>query len=160
MRTKLGKALIIIVVLALFSLTGCSATDKSKDTRLALMKTTNPHPAVLKETKKEFDFAEGMQKYVLSFPEIYDAAIVTGEKKILVAYKVKHLQRFRMKKIEKDLTKKLEKKYPNHKFVVSSDYKIFMEVVELNDHLKDPNYSRKKANKKFKDILELKKEQI
>ncbi|WP_108670018.1 YhcN/YlaJ family sporulation lipoprotein [Peribacillus acanthi] len=158
MRTRIG--FICVVVLALLTVMGCSAQDKSKDTRLALLKTTNPHPAVLKETEKEFEFAEGMQKYVLSYPEIYDVAIVTGEKKILVAYKVKHLHRFRMKKIEKELTKKLEKKYPDHKFVVSSDYKIFMEVVELNDHLKDPNYSREKANKWFKDILELKKEQI
>jgi hypothetical protein len=149
----------LIFSLGIIFITGCSKDEKSKEAKLALIKTTNPHPAVLNETKKEFQFSEELHKYVLSFPEIYDAAIITGKKNILVAYKVKHLHRFRMKKIEKELKKKLEKKYPNHTFVVSSDYKIFIEAVELNEKLKDPNYSREKAKKRFKKILKLQKEQ-
>ncbi len=48
------------------------------------------------------------------------------EKKIIVAYKVKHLQRFHMKKIEKDSWPKIWKKsFLRMIFIVSSDYKIF-----------------------------------
>ncbi|MGM9923939.1 MAG: YhcN/YlaJ family sporulation lipoprotein [Bacillus sp. (in: firmicutes)] len=132
--------------------------NKKGEAKTALFKTTNPHPAVLYETESEFQFAEELQKYVLSFPEIYDAAIIVGKKRVLVAYKVKHLKRFKMKKIEKDLKKKLEKKYKDHDFTVSSDYKIFLEAVELNEDLKDKDHSREKARKEFKKIIKLQKE--
>ncbi|WP_050614350.1 sporulation protein [Bacillus testis] len=157
MKKKKRATAAILLFIAVFIVSGCS--DKNTgDATWALFKTTNPHPAVLYETEKEFAFAEDLHKYVLSFPEIYDAAIITGKKKVLVAYKVKHMKRFGMKKIEKDLKKKLEKKYSNHSFTVSSDYKIFLEAVKLNEHLKDPTYSRKKAKKEFKDIIKLEKE--
>ncbi|RFU69230.1 sporulation protein [Peribacillus saganii] len=150
-----------ICIALLFALGGCSEQSKSKstETRLSLLRTTNPHPAVLDEKEEEFKFAEKLQKEVLKQPEIYDVAIIMGKKEVLVAYKVRHLQRFRMKKIEKNLTKKLEKQYPKEKFIVSSDYKIFIEAVDLNEKLKDPKYSRKKATDQFKSIIKLQKEQ-
>ena len=147
-----------MLALSLFFLTGCMDTEKKGEAKWALLKTINPHPAVLYETEDEFAFSEELHDYVLSFDDIYDAAIVVGKKRVLVAYKVKHLKRFKMKKIEKDLQKKLEKKYPDRKFTVSSDFKIFLEAVELNESLKDENYSRKKARKRFKDIIEMEKE--
>ena len=54
--------------------------------------------------------------------------------------------------------KKLEEKYKDRKFTVSSDFKIFLEAVELNEDLKDKDYSRKKARKHFKDIIKLEQE--
>ena len=154
----LRKFTLLTLALSIVITTGCMDTEKKGEAKMALLKTTNPHPAVLNETKEEFAFSEDVHKYVLSFDDIYDAAIIVGEKRVLVAYKVKHMKRFRMKKIEKDLQKKLEKKYPDRKFTVSSDYKIFLEAVELNEDLKDPNYSRKKAKKQSKKIIKLEKE--
>ncbi|WP_019240535.1 MULTISPECIES: hypothetical protein [Bacillus] len=153
------RLLFIVMLGAFLFIAGCMDTNKKGEAKMALFKTTNPHPAVLYETPEEFKFAEDLQKYVLEFPDIYDAAIITGKKRVLVAYKVKHMKRFGMKKIEKDLKKKLEEKYSDHKFTVSSDYKIFLEAVELNEDLKDENYSRKKARKQFKEIIKLQKEQ-
>lgn len=137
---------------------GCDDANKKGEAKMALFKTTNPHPAVLYETPEEFKFAEELHKYVLSFPDIYDAAIITGKKRVLVAYKVKHMKRFKMKKIEKELNKKLEEKYKDRNFTVSSDYKIFLEAVELNEDLKDEDYPRDKAKKEFKKIIKLQKE--
>ena len=76
----------------------------------------------------------------------------------MVAYKVKQMKRFKMKKIEKELNKKLTEKYSDRKFIVSSDFKIFLEAVELNEDLKDKKYSREKARKRFKKIIKLEKE--
>ncbi|MFS0782842.1 sporulation protein [Bacillus sp. 1P06AnD] len=156
-RSRYMKKVAVALVLFAFVLAGCS-DKKVGDAKMSLFRTTNPHPAVLYESKEEFAFAEDVHKYVLSFPEIYDAAIITGKKKVLVAYKVKHMKRFGMKKIEKELNKKLEKKFSDHSFTVSSDYKIFLEAVNLNEHLKNPSFSRKKARKDFKKIIELQKE--
>lgn len=152
------KTFAVIMIGSMIFLSGCEGFPKKGDAKWALFKTTNPHPAVLYETDEEFKFSEELHDYVLSFPEIYDAAIIVGKEKVLVAYKVKQMQRFKMKKIEKKLKKKLEKKYKERKFTVSSDFKIFLEAVELNEKLKDEKYSRKKARKHFKKIIKLEQE--
>ncbi|MDQ7860282.1 YhcN/YlaJ family sporulation lipoprotein [Peribacillus frigoritolerans] len=76
---------------------------------------------------------------------IYDVIVVKNGKKIIVAYKVKHLQRFHMKKIEKTVTEHLEERFPENDFIVSSDYKIFLESVRLNELLKGKGCTREKG---------------
>ena len=155
---RVVKVIAIFMIGSLIFLSGCEGFTKKGDAKWALFKTTNPHPAVLYETEKEFQFSEELHDYVLKIPEIYDAAIIVGKERVLVAYKVKQMKRFKMKKIEKKLKKKLEEKYKDRKFTVSSDFKIFLEAVELNEDLKDKDYSRKKARKHFKDIIKLEQE--
>ena len=68
------------------------------------------------------------------------------------------MQRFRMKDIEKKLNAMLEKRYPDENFVVSSDYKIFLEAIKLGKKMEDPNFPKKKANEELNKIIKLKKE--
>ncbi|MFE8696399.1 sporulation protein [Cytobacillus sp. FJAT-53684] len=139
-------------------LLGCSQND-SNESELALIKTTNPSPVVIENNKEnKLDLVESIKKDIESIKELYDVAIVKGEEDTLVAYKVKHLQRFHMKKIEKKMNDMLEKKYPDENFTVSSDYKIFLEAVKLNEKMEDPDYPKKKANKRLKEIIKLKNE--
>ncbi|QED50058.1 sporulation protein [Cytobacillus dafuensis] len=143
----------------LLGLTGCGLGEDSKDSELALIKTTDPSPALLeKNTKENLDFVESVKHDIASMKELYDVAVVKGKKDTLVAYKVKHFYRFQMKKIEKKVNEMLEKKYPDENFTVSSDYKIFLEAVKLNEKMKDPNFSQEKANKELKKIIKLKQE--
>jgi hypothetical protein len=102
---------------------------------------------------------ERIKKDVSSFPEIYDVAVVEGKKNTLVVYKVKHLYRYKMKKIEKNINNLLEKRYPNENFTVSSDYKIFLEAVKLNERIQsDKQFSKQKAEKQLQQIIEMTKE--
>ncbi|MEN8699089.1 YhcN/YlaJ family sporulation lipoprotein [Bacillus infantis] len=157
-RTQMFRKSIIIVAAILY-VSGCSNEQKTAESRLALIKTTNPQPLLLDEKKeKRKDLAPKVKKEIEAIKEVYDVAVVVGEKEVLVAYKVKHLQRFHMKKIEKAINKRLEEKFPKEDFIVSSDYKIFLEAVELKEQLKDPDFSRKKANDKLKEIINMKKE--
>jgi hypothetical protein len=121
---------------------------------LALIKTTNP-PPLMTEQKKDSDGAAKIRKEVSSLPEIYDVAVVKGKEDTLVVYKVKHLHRFKMKKIEKNVNNKLEKEYPKENFTVSSDYKIFLEAVRLNEHMKSKKFSQEKAEKRVKEIVKM-----
>jgi hypothetical protein len=146
----------LIIFACLFGLTACNQDQKAKDSQLALMKTTNPNPIVTDKTKIP-DHVEEIERDVSSFPEIYDVAVVKGKKDTLVAYKVKHSQRFRMKKIEKELNKRLEEKYPKENFTVSSDYKIFLEAVRLNERMKSDKFSSKRAEKQLKKIIKMTK---
>lgn len=140
------------------TLSGCNQSKEEQESRLSLVKTTNPNPVKL-TSKQDENIAEQVKQDVTKFDEIFDVAVVQGKKETLVVYKVKHLQRFRMKQIERNVTKELENKYPNESFTVSSDYKIFMEALKLKERVKDPNYSTTKAEKDLDKIIKLKNEQ-
>lgn len=154
MRKKIILALFMVFII----MGGCSKHE-SKDAQMSLVKTIHPTPLKISNTAdREEDMLNAIEHDVESMQELYDAAVLKGEKEILVAYKVKHLQRFHMKKIEKKLNKILEEKYPDENFIVSSDFKIFLEAVELHDLLLKYEVSEEEAQEKFDKIIKLKKE--
>lgn len=136
---------------------GCGMeTPQNSDERWALIRTIDPTPQSV--DYHSVAMAEKVEKDIEKFEEIYDVMVIKGKEETLVAYKVKHLERYHMKKIEKDLDKMLEKNYPGENFVLSSDYKIFLEAVKLKNKMKDPSFSEDKAEEKFQEILSLQKE--
>ncbi|MET3317182.1 UNVERIFIED_ORG: hypothetical protein ABIC97_000266 [Peribacillus simplex] len=144
-------------------LAACSSKGDGKTENLALIKRTNPEPMDIingMDEKDEKGLISKVKETVANEDTIYDVIVVKNGKKIIVAYKVKHLKRFHMKKIEKNVTGKLEEKFPKYDFIVSSDYKIFLESLRLNEFLKEKEVPEKKAIKKFKEIEELQKELI
>ena len=54
-----------------------------------------------------------------------------------------------MKKIEKQLTKELQKQFKDLSFTVSSDFKIFLEAVRLNEKVEKENLSKEKKELKY-----------
>jgi hypothetical protein len=143
-----------IVFAFLLFLTGCNSSEPVKDSQLALMKTTNPHPISISH-KKHQDRVEDVKKDVSSLPELYDVAVVKGDKDTLVVYKVKHLHRFRMKAIEKNINKMLEERHPKENFTVSSDYKVFLEAIRLKEYMQTPGFSKQKAEKRLQEIVKM-----
>lgn len=139
--------------------TACNSETTTEESRDSMIQSVNPEPtAVEEDDDNQQKIAEKVKKEVMSLPYIYDAAVINGKDEILVAYKVKHMKRFRMKKIEKEVNARLEKKFPKENFVVSSDFKIFIETIELKEKMKDPQFSEKEAEKRLKKIVEFKKE--
>ena len=156
MTIRLYLQLLFIFILFL---SGCTSNGDGKTERLALLKQTNPKPMdIIDNTDSHIGDEEAVKKVVTKNDHIYDVVIVKNGKEMLVAYKIKHLHRFQMKQIEKNLTKELNKKFKGVHFVVSSDYKIFLEAVRLNKLLRENDIPREKAKKEFKQIVELKEE--
>jgi hypothetical protein len=156
----MNKYVLLLICTALaipLTLVGCSQNEAEEDSRRSLIQTTNPRPVQL-TNKKDGDLAERIKRDVMKFDEIYDVAVIQGKKDTLVVYKVKQLQRFRMNQIEANLNKDLEKNYPEENFTVSSDYKIFMEALELKEKVEDPKFSSEKAEKELQKIIKLKEE--
>ncbi|WP_044390963.1 sporulation protein [Mesobacillus subterraneus] len=150
---------LFIVLIVTLTAAGCSFGKTSPDSRKSMIQSVNPEPgAVALYEQKNKELAEKVEKDIQSFDAIYDVAVIKGKEETLVAYKVKHLKRFGMKKIEKDINKLLEDHYPNEDFVVSSDYKIFIETIELLERMKDPSFSEKKAEQQLQRVISLKKE--
>jgi hypothetical protein len=154
---KKRKPWLILFYLFILVLSGCNQKEAIKDSRLSLIQTTNPKPVQL-TNESEGNVAVEIKKDVMEFEEIYDVAVIKGTKDTLVVYKVKHLKRFGMKQIEKKINRLLEKKYPNENFTVSSDFKIFMEALELKGKVDDPKFSPKKAENQLQKIIKLKEQ--
>jgi predicted small secreted protein len=149
---------ILIIFLGLVMLSGCNTNEtRGNQDYKVLLQATHPTPTNIASGDNQVT-AKDIRKDVEHLDYIYDVAVIKGENEDLVVYKVKHLQRFRMNGIEKEVTKILEKKYPEENFVVSSDYKIFLEAVRLGKKMEDPKFSKKDAQKRLEEIIKLKKE--
>lgn len=162
MNIHISKQIIffIITILLVTVTIGCRQDDDNNESQLSLIKTTNPSPIVVeKGAIDQQSEALKIKKIIRSSSEIYDVAVVKSDKRVLVAYKVKHLQRFRMKKIEKQVKEQLKQYFPKEKFIVSSDYKIFLEAVRLNEKIENNDYNEKQVRKQFNYIVKLTKEQ-
>ncbi|MDK8639120.1 sporulation protein [Niallia taxi] len=144
-----------LLIIMLLVLTGCEESSPSSGT--ALFTKVNPAPLTITKNPDQLEqiLVEQVKDEASSIKSIYDVAVIKGSKDILVAYKVKHMSRFRMKGIESDLNKILSDKFPDHTFTVSSDYKIFLESIRLGDKMKDKDYSEKQADKRLKEIINL-----
>lgn len=145
-------------VITCLLIAGCSNKEDGKDSKVALIKTTDPPPIELVDNPETESFGHAIKKELAKKKELYDVAVIQSKEETLVVYKVKHLHRFKMKKIEKDMEKYLEDKYHDEDFVLSSDYKIFLETVRLKEKIQNESISKKEAEKEFKDIIELQKE--
>lgn len=137
----------------LFIFLAACGQNQGNDSKMALLKTTNPDPVQIKNG--DSSQVEKIKHDISSFPEVYDVAVIKGKKDILAAYKVKHMYRFQMKTIEKNMKDMLEKKYPKEQFTVSSDYKIFLEAVKLQEAMKKQHLTDKKAEKRLQKIIDL-----
>ena len=154
------KKILISFIMIFLILSGCANKEGGKVDDTALIKRTNPEPMdIIKGLDHDGkEIITDVKKTVAKHEAIYDVVVVKNDKTILVAYKVKHIQRFHMNKIEKEVTQQLNEKYKDYQFIVSSDYKIFLELVRLNEMLKAKDVPEKKAIKKYNEIISLHEE--
>lgn len=155
MKKNLLNICVIITVLQL--ITACTASTDG-GAGISLIKAVNPDPLSTEGNDNAEEIANNVKETVLADNNIYDCIVIKGKKEVLVAYKVRHMKRFRMKDIEKKLKKQLEKKFPDEKFTVSSDYKIFLEAYRLKMLVENEEYSINDAEKRLKEIIKLSRE--
>ncbi|MGX1900584.1 peptidoglycan-synthase activator LpoB [Thermolongibacillus altinsuensis] len=148
----------LIFFLFIFVLFGCSKENEVQKQSLQKLNLTQTST---KETAHRDDqnVAEKAVQIVKQKREVNDVLAVNSEKKMIVAYKVKHLERFRMKKIEKAIRKELEKNFPNYEIIVSSDLKLFWKTEELKQKLEKKRLDQKKLDKEIDMLKKLSKEQ-
>ncbi|WAA08636.1 YhcN/YlaJ family sporulation lipoprotein [Fervidibacillus albus] len=155
-----GIRLQSIFFLTILLIAGCNTSDGvDKTSLLSLIKTTDPPPLTAKSDPNEENTVRKIKEEVLSNEKIYDAAIIKGKSDVLVAYKVKHLHRFRMKQIEGEVKKRLENEFENENFTISSDFKIFLEAIKLQKKSEQENLSEEEIDRQLKKIIKLSKEQ-
>jgi hypothetical protein len=157
-RQKYCYVMLIIV----FALVACSNTTQNDPESLknGVTHVANPKPeAASTDHKWDYTLVNDIKDTAKDVPEVYDVSVVKGKEDCLVAYRVKHMARFRMQNIEKELTDTLEKRFPDIKFTVSNDYKIFLESVRLLDKVKNEKVPKDKMEDQLTKIINLSKEQ-
>lgn len=145
-------------MMIVWMVSGCANQEGGQVDDTALIKRTNPEPMDIIYGNNGDGVIKDVKKTVAKHEAIYDVIVVKNGKTILVAYKVRHLKRFHMKKIEKEVTEKVEETFSDYDFIVSSDYKIFLELVRLNEMLKAKDIPEKKAREKYNEIISLQNE--
>lgn len=156
MGKNIKPLITFVLVLVIIALAACANHTPGEKSITLMNSTTNVD--LINGSNKDLEVIEQVRKDLLSIKSIYDVAIIKGKKETLVAYRVKHLHRFKMKQIEKEINEKLEKQYPKEEFILSSDFKIFLETNRLITKSKKSNYSDEQANKDFQKIIKLKNE--
>ena len=147
---------ICCLLLSLFLISCGQGGVKEEDA--SLFRTSNFSAVSTGKNRADEDKANQIQDFVLSDGKIYDCIVIKGEKEVLVAYKVRHLHRFRLKQIEGTLKKNLEERYRDEIFIVSSDYKIFLEASRLKNRFERGELTSKEAEKRLQEIIKLSKE--
>jgi len=128
-----------------FLLTGC-----------ALFEQVGPAEMVIEEDHQQL--VSTINTKLEETSELYDTIVIAGSEKIIVTYKVRHLNRFQMKAIEKELTKWLKEEFTDREIDVSSDYKIFLESYKLLQSWEKDSITSSEAEKKLEEIIKLKNE--
>lgn len=150
--------LLITFVLVMWIIPLSACTNHTQGEKPITLMNSTTKVELINETNHDLELLEQVRKDILAIKPVFDVVIIKGKKETLVAYKVKHLHRFRMKQIEKEINQVLEKKYPKEEFIISSDFKIFLETNKLITKTKQSDYSEEKANKDLQKIIKLKNE--
>jgi len=149
------KKVLLIVTLAVGVISGCTNEEKEQQQSLQnanLLRTGTGHAA---QTLLDQSVARKAAKRVEKMREIKDAIAVNTNEKLLLAYQVKQMQRFRLKQIEKDVRKELKKQFPNHDIIISSDIKLFWKTEELIEKMEKKDMSEKEIDKEINKIEKL-----
>ncbi|WP_044748647.1 YhcN/YlaJ family sporulation lipoprotein [Bacillus alveayuensis] len=146
-------------VLLVFSiLFGCAKEKENQQQSLQNFNITKTSTKETADANLNQSVAKQAVQRISKKREIKDVVAVNTKKKLLLAYQVKHLQRFRMKQIEKNIQKELEKIFPHHDVVISSDLKLFWKTEELRRKLNKDGIDEKEVNKQIKKLEKLSNE--
>ncbi|KIL50217.1 hypothetical protein KP77_15920 [Jeotgalibacillus alimentarius] len=135
----------MLTAISILFLTGCAAFEQTGPVHVKIHDSEN---GTVKEVAQRIEDTK----------ELYDSVVVAADSTLVVSYKVKHMNRFQMKSIEKKMKSWLTEKYPEKEIVLSSDYKIFMELYAFSDKWQTGELNEQEAMDEIEKIIKLKKE--
>jgi hypothetical protein len=91
--------------------------------------------------------------------EITAIKAVNTKDSLFIAVEVEHHERFTMEQLEKKYKKEMKKHFKDLKIEFSTDKKIVLELDKLEQKINHNDISKKEIEKKFKQIVNLAKEQ-
>ncbi|WP_102347397.1 YhcN/YlaJ family sporulation lipoprotein [Bacillus sp. Marseille-P3661] len=147
--------ILFITIISTFWLAGCNYFNGN----------AQPEPMVFEEpvkisTSQQEKYEQiDVDKVLNSKKEIKDIRSVTHKDDVVVALELVHWYTFQSKKLADRFKKDLEKEWPDKKFEVTTDHKIFIELEKLQNEINNDDLSKKEIGKKLDKINKLSKEQ-
>ncbi|RAK15344.1 sporulation lipoprotein YhcN/YlaJ [Anoxybacillus vitaminiphilus] len=149
----------LFLVLFIFSiLFGCAKEKENQQQSLQNFNITRTSTKETADAHLNQTAAKQAVQRISQKREVKDVVAVNTKKKLLLAYQVKHLQRFRMKQIEKEVKEELENLFPDYDVIISSDMKLFWKTEELKRKLSKDGINEKEVNKQIKKLEKLSNE--
>lgn len=103
--------------------------------------------------------ADQAKEFLSHYDEISGVRAVNHDGALMIAVKVKQLERFNLEDIEEALEQDIRKNFSKMKVKLSTDEKIYLELKRLEDDLLGQNISNKEVKKRLKKIQQLSKEE-
>ncbi|WP_461200810.1 YhcN/YlaJ family sporulation lipoprotein [Anoxybacillus sp. TBDG-1] len=145
------------VLIPVFLLMSCAHEQKEQQQSLQQEHITNvSHDGSAKRSDQQH--AEKAVDMLKGREDVKDVVAVQANGRLLVAYQVKHMHRFRMKAIEKDVRNMLNDEF-GEKVIASHDLKIFWKTKALKEKIETKNISEKEIEKEVTVIQKLSEEQ-
>ncbi|WP_087973107.1 hypothetical protein [Oceanobacillus rekensis] len=94
-----------------------------------------------------------------NYEEITAIKAVNTKDSLFIAIEVEHHERFTMSQLEKKHKKEMKEHFKDMKIEFSTDKKIVLELEKLEQKINHNDISKKEMEKKFKQIVNLAKEQ-
>ncbi|MCL9970385.1 YhcN/YlaJ family sporulation lipoprotein [Anoxybacillus kestanbolensis] len=146
-----------LVLISVFFLMSCAHEQKEQNQSLQQENITNvSHNGSAKRSDQQH--AEKAVQMLKERQDVKDAVAVKANGRLLVAYQVKHLHRFRMKQIEKDVRNMLNDAF-DEKVIASHDLKIFWKTKALKEKIETKQMNEKEIEKEVTVIQKLSEEQ-
>ncbi len=90
--------------------------------------------------------------------EIHDAVALNTNKKLLLAYQIKQMSRFRKQQIDQEVAKQLKKQFPDYQIVTSGDLKLFWKTNELRQRMQKDAINERELNQQIEKLKKLSEE--
>ncbi|MGZ0084886.1 YhcN/YlaJ family sporulation lipoprotein [Caldibacillus thermoamylovorans] len=91
--------------------------------------------------------------------DVREVVAVNSGERLLVAYQIPHLKRWKRKEIEKEIAERLCAMFPGYDVVSSSDLKIFWKTKDLKTKMEKKRWNERDLQREIGRIEKLSKEQ-
>ncbi|KYD24400.1 YhcN/YlaJ family sporulation lipoprotein [Geobacillus icigianus] len=91
--------------------------------------------------------------------DVREVVAVNSGERLLVAYQIPHLKRWKRKKIEKEIAERLRIMFPGYDVISSSDLKIFWKTKDLKTKMEKKRWDERDLQREIGRIEKLSKEQ-
>lgn len=137
-------SLFLFLPILLFSCSNQQAVDPPANDQLNVQNinySANREDQVIQSVRNQFD-------------EVAELTSLTHNGEILMGIEVKPLSQFNEQKIAKDIEQFLFKENPDKQAIVSSDFKVSLEINRLKDEIQRDELTITEINERFKKIKE------
>ncbi|MBM7838251.1 hypothetical protein JOC54_001482 [Alkalihalobacillus xiaoxiensis] len=133
---------LFVLSIIFFVVTGCTAQEDEKGTAFKLQEAAGHGQEASDRAKDE----------LIAMDEVLSVRGIQYHEDLVMAVHVKQLDRFRLKAVRKEAFNRIKALYPDSTIHISTDKKIYKELEDAEEQIKDKHLTEDELKKKIKVI--------